>query len=90
MGLYRRLAEAGVRPGTDLAVIGFRRNPVCEYLVPSLTSFEVSLEAYGRRLGEIVLACVASTESPAQEIWPMTLAPGDSDTGAPRGTDRLG
>jgi DNA-binding LacI/PurR family transcriptional regulator len=90
LGLYRRLAEAGVRPGADLAVIGFRRNPVCEYLVPSLTSFEVSLEAYGRRLGAIVLACVASTPIPAQEIWPMTLAPGDSDTAPPRTADRLG
>ncbi|MEV8608151.1 substrate-binding domain-containing protein [Amycolatopsis sp. NPDC051373] len=48
LGLYRRFAEAGVRPGTDLAVVGFRKNPVCDYLMPSLTTFAVSLEAYGR------------------------------------------
>lgn len=89
LGLYRRLAEAGARPGTDLAVIGFRRNPVCEYLTPSLTSFEVSLEAYGRRLGEIVLGRLASVGPAIQEVWPMTIVPGASDIAPPRTTDRL-
>jgi hypothetical protein len=35
-------------------LVGFRKNPVCDYLVPSLTSFGVSLEDYGLQLGEIV------------------------------------
>lgn len=90
LGLYRRFAEAGVRPGADLAVVGFRKNPVCDYLVPSLTTFAVSLEAYGRRLGEIVLARVASAKDPVQEVWPMTISPGDSDTAPPRAAERLG
>jgi DNA-binding LacI/PurR family transcriptional regulator len=89
LGLYRRLGEAGVRPGPDLAVVGFRKNPVCDYLVPSLTSFAVSLDAYGRRLGEIVLDRVAGADAPVQEVWPMTLAAGESDTAPPRVSERL-
>jgi DNA-binding LacI/PurR family transcriptional regulator len=89
LGLYRRLGQEGVRPGPDLAVVGFRKNPVCDYLVPSLTSFAVSLDAYGRRLGEIVLDRVADADAPVQEVWPMTLAAGESDTAPPRVSERL-
>jgi len=89
LGLYRRLEQAGVRAGRDLAVIGFRKNPVCEFLTPALTSFEVSLPAYGRRLAEIVLDRLSATDEPVGEIWPMTIAPGDSDAAPPRVHDRL-
>jgi DNA-binding LacI/PurR family transcriptional regulator len=89
LGLYRRLQEAGVEPGPDLAVVGFRKNPVCDYLVPSLTSFEVSLEDYGRRLGEIVLGQLSPAgrdARPVQEIWAMNVVPGESDVYPPRGS----
>ncbi|MCI2417424.1 substrate-binding domain-containing protein [Saccharopolyspora sp. K220] len=92
LGLYRRLHRAGVRPGRDLAVVGFRKNPVCEYLEPSLTSFEVSLEDYGKRLGEIVLDQLSPSgrgECGRQEVWSMAVAPGDSDSYSPRTTRRL-
>lgn len=55
MGLYQRLYKAGLEPGKDLAVIGFRENPVCRYLSPSLTCFHVDIKKYGERLGEMVL-----------------------------------
>lgn len=87
IGLYRRLREAGVEPGSDLAVIGFRKNPVCDHLVPSLTSFEVSLDDYGRRLGEIVLGRLTPDcpdDQPVQEVWAMTIVPGESDAHPPR------
>jgi DNA-binding LacI/PurR family transcriptional regulator len=76
-----------VEPGTDLAVIGFRKNPVCDHLVPSLTSFEVSLDDYGRRLGEIVLGRltpVCPDDQPVQEVWAMKIVPGGSDAHPPR------
>lgn len=80
LGLYRRLRAHGVEPGRDLAVIGFRENPVCEHLTPALTCFHVSLEDYGRRLGEIVLERLSpSPPPPTHEVWPMTLVPKDSD-----------
>lgn len=85
MGLYQRLGEAGLTAGQDLSVIGFRENPVCRYLQPSLTSFQINLKAYGARLAEIMIAALGSGGSaaedlaPTREVWPMTIAPGDSD-----------
>lgn len=83
-GLYRSLRGHGVEPGRDLAVIGFRENPVCAHLVPALTCFHVSLEDYGRRLGEIVLERLsAAPPAPTQEVWPMELVPKESDPALP-------
>jgi DNA-binding LacI/PurR family transcriptional regulator len=83
MGLYQRLGEAGIRPGRDLAVVGFRENPVCRYLVPSLTSFHIDLKSYGARLGKLMIDELQTSSSlnneSIQEVWPMEIAPGHSD-----------
>ena len=88
IGLYRYLIDHGKKPGHDLAVIGFRKNPVLDLLTPSLTCFHVSLRDYGRRLGEIILKQMDGDSEPCaldeknsslQEVWRMTLVPGDSD-----------
>lgn len=88
IGLYRYLNTHGQIPGRDLAIIGFRKNPVLDLLTPSLTCFQVSLRDYGRRLGEIVLIQMGGSRpslpqktetTPPQEVWHMTLVPGDSD-----------
>lgn len=84
MGLYQRLKQDGLVPGKDIAVIGFRENPVCGYLTPSLTSFRVDLRAYGERLGEMMISelergSLSSTTSVhAHQVWPMTLVQGES------------
>lgn len=84
MGLYQRLGKEGLLPGRDIDVIGFRENPVCGYLTPSLSSFHVDLRKYGERLGEIMIAELdrgSTAASPAEavhEVWPMVLVPGDS------------
>ncbi|MBZ7924886.1 substrate-binding domain-containing protein [Ensifer adhaerens] len=81
MGLYQRLYKAGLEPGKDLAVIGFRENPVCRYLSPSLTCFHVDIKKYGERLGEMVLGEIKRETLNAeklQEVWPMDLIPGNS------------
>jgi DNA-binding LacI/PurR family transcriptional regulator len=79
-GLYRRLATAGLHPGADLAVIGFRENRVCEMLTPSLTCFRVNLPAYGARVASLLSDRMVDGVA-AQELWPMTLIPGESDGG---------
>lgn len=85
MGLYQRLGEAGLQTGKDLAVIGFRENPVCRYLTPSLTSFRIDLRQYGARLGEMMIAELSATAGMASrerfihEVWPMELVPANSD-----------
>src|SRR5579872_1722161 len=43
IGLYRRLSDAGLRPGTDLAIIGFLHAAHCKYLAPALTCYQTDL-----------------------------------------------
>lgn len=98
IGLYRSLAMQGRSPGKDLAVIGFRKNPVLDLLSPSLTCFNVSLDDYGRRLGRLILKEMDHGHSgyqepdmsSSQEVWPMTLVPGDSDSLGPDSAGRTG
>ena len=84
IGLYRRLNEAGMRPGRDIAVIGFRESPQSRFLSPTLTCFRMSLRDLGMALGESLLASMpAYAETYPQgivhRIWPMELVPGESD-----------
>ena len=78
VALYRQLAAAGLAPGRDLAVIGYRANPVTEFLSPPLTCFDVSLGEYGARIGALIADRIAGGP-PRQEVWPMSLHPGASD-----------
>jgi DNA-binding LacI/PurR family transcriptional regulator len=83
-GLYRRLYEAGVSPGSGMAVIGFRDSPSTRYLDPKLTSFATSLRDLGLALGELLLSQMASLKEHYPNIalhqtWPLTLVPGQSD-----------
>ena len=84
IGVYRRLHDAGLMPGRDVAVIGQRQSPQSRFLLPRLTSFDVDLFALGRRLAEGLLATMpayrdAYPVGPVQDIWPMPLVPGESD-----------
>ena len=78
IGAYRRLSEAGLRPGRDLAMIGFRQNQVIRHLEPVLTCFELSLKDYGARLGAMVIERMEAGTAP-QVLWPVTLGRGDTD-----------
>jgi DNA-binding LacI/PurR family transcriptional regulator len=84
MGLYRRLSEAGLSPGRDIAVVGFREGPQARFLSPTLTCFRMSLHDLGVTLGEALLATLPAFSSvyplgTVQKIWPLQLVPGESD-----------
>ncbi len=84
VGLFRRLVEAGLRPGRDLAVIAERESPVGRFLLPRLTCFRLDLGALGQQIGETLLSAMPAYRSlypgAAQELaWPLELAPGESD-----------
>jgi DNA-binding LacI/PurR family transcriptional regulator len=84
IGLYRRLSEAGLMPGRDIAVIGFRESPLSRFLSPTLTSFRLSLRDLGVALGESLLASMPAyadvyPQGLVQRVWPMQLVPGESD-----------
>jgi len=54
-------------------------------------SQKLTLEV-AQHLGEIVLDQLASAsqgDRPAQEVWPMTVVPGESDAYPPRDTPRM-
>lgn len=84
MGLYQRLNRDGLVPGRDIAVIGFRENPVCSFLTPSLSSFRVDLKRYGQRLGEVMIgeldrsSPASSLAHAVHEVWPMEFVSGES------------
>ena len=83
IGLYRRLAERGLRPGADLAVIGLRDEAVVRYMTPSLTCFELSLVDMGAALADAILAQLEPYANGKPHLvqvkMPMTIRPGDSD-----------
>ena len=85
IGLYRRLTEAGVIPGRDLAVIGFREEPRAKFLQPTLTCFRMSLRDLGAELAETLLATMPAyshfyPNSARNMIGPLKLIPGESDS----------
>lgn len=83
VGIYRRLAERGLRPGADLAIIGLRDEAVIRYMTPSLTCFELSLLDMGARLAEAILAQLTPEAKGGGELMqvkmPMHIRPGESD-----------
>lgn len=84
IGAYRKLHEAGLRPGRDLAVSGgVLTGELAEYLSPQLTGFRIALRALGRRLAEVMLdRLAAGGGAPVQERWPLELVARASDDGA--------
>jgi DNA-binding LacI/PurR family transcriptional regulator len=83
VGIYRRLEELGLRPGRDLAVIGFRDEAIVRHLRPKLTRYQLSLHDVGEALGNALLEQInsqhVSSQPVAQMKIPITLLPGDSD-----------
>lgn len=83
IGMYRRLEERNLRPGSDMAIIGFRDEAMVRHLRPSLTRFEVSLREVGIALANALVDQInakgGSSHTLAQVRVPMTLLPGDSD-----------
>ncbi len=84
LGGCKALAEMGLRPGRDAAVIVITDTPLCRYFSPTLTSFSPPLEPLGHRLAEMLLASMPAHAGPEgvrvfREVWPMELIPRDSD-----------
>ncbi|WP_245581838.1 LacI family DNA-binding transcriptional regulator [Phyllobacterium phragmitis] len=84
IGLYRRLYEAGIHPGRDIAVIGFRESTQSRFLSPTLTCFRISLRELGIKLAEALLSTLPAfagqyPQERTKLVWPMELVPGESD-----------
>jgi DNA-binding LacI/PurR family transcriptional regulator len=84
IGIYRRLAELGLVPGRDLAVITFRDEPTVRFLEPSVTCFSVSLRDIGVSIAEAMLAqfpvhAGVYPSGVVQKLCPLELRIGESD-----------
>ncbi len=89
VGLYRGLADSGLQPGKDFAVMG-RDSPQAHYLTPKLTCFRLSLRDLGITLAESLLATMPefAADYPlgvVRKVLPLELIEGDSDCPAPPG-----
>lgn len=83
IGIYRRLAELGMVPGRDLAIIAFRDEPTVRFLTPSLTCFSASLHDIGEDLARALLSRVPAyadqfAAAPSSRLAPLVLRPGQS------------
>lgn len=88
IGFYRRMQDAGLVPGRDVAVIAFRESPLSRFLSPALTCFRMSLRDLGIALGESLLASMPAyadiyPQGIVRRVWPMELVEGDSDNARP-------
>ena len=84
IGLYRRLREAGLHPGGDVAVISLLADPQAQFLAPALTAFQTDLGRIGRQLGQALMATLGRTPDDTaapltQALVPMELRRGESD-----------
>ncbi len=87
VGALRALAQAGLRAGRDLELIGYDDLPVATYTEPALTTIAQPLARAGERLVEMLLAVLEGTDPAAlQEIWPAHLVVRASDGPAPETT----
>jgi DNA-binding LacI/PurR family transcriptional regulator len=81
-GLYKGLEEHGIKPGSDIAIIG-RYSPQAQYLSPTLTCFDLSLRELGISLAETLLSTLPGISTGAgdtvrRRVWPMSLIEGSS------------
>lgn len=88
LGGCRALRDLGLTPGADVSVIVTVSTPFCGYLSPALSGFSIKLEPLGRRLSDMMLQSMpayAGEDGPKylREVWPLDLAPGETDVAAP-------
>ena len=68
LGVLRGLQQRGVRVPTDVSVVGFDNNYLCEYLCPPLTSVDIPRA----KLGKMVVSCLVKNiedREPGHELF---------------------
>ncbi|MEU8394553.1 LacI family DNA-binding transcriptional regulator [Nonomuraea sp. NPDC048892] len=90
LGLYRALAEHGLKVPDDLMVIGFGDHPFSAFLSPSLTTVRLPAEEVGEIAADLLLEEIAGGRSarPLKQLIAPTLVERDSTAGASRAERR--
>lgn len=85
-GFYGGLLGAGVRPGPDISVIGFRQSPLLRHLAPPISCFDINLEELGKKVAGAILGLVLGGERfgvATSGLCPMTYVETPSVQPAP-------
>jgi LacI family transcriptional regulator len=80
VGALHALADAGLRAGREVSVIGYDDLPFATYTDPPLTTVEQPIERAAARMVDMLLQLLGGA-SPVgmQELWPARLIPRASD-----------
>jgi LacI family transcriptional regulator len=74
IGALRAVADAGLRAGADISVVGHDNISAATYTDPPLTTLELPIHGTGERLVEILLALLGGAHPREfQEVWPVKL-----------------
>jgi DNA-binding LacI/PurR family transcriptional regulator len=66
VALYRRLNEAGLRPGQDISILGLLPEARAQYLIPTLTTYQTNWTEIGKRLADAVTSEIAASAAGRQ------------------------
>ena len=75
-GFYGGLLSAGVRPGADISVIGFRQSPLLRHLAPPISCFDMDIEQLGRDMAKAIFALTYDSDGqqkPTPGLLPMSF-----------------
>ena len=93
VALYRRLNEAGLRPGQDISILGLLPDARAQYLFPTLTTYQTNWTEIGMTLADAVtseIVAAAADREPeggsvpkllharVQYKMPVEFSPGES------------
>jgi DNA-binding LacI/PurR family transcriptional regulator len=93
VALYRRLNEAGLRPGQDISILGLLPDARAKYLFPTLTTYQTNWTEIGMTLADAVtseIVAAAADREPeggsvpkllharVQYKMPVEFSPGES------------
>jgi LacI family transcriptional regulator len=80
VGCLHALADAGLRAGRDVSVIGYDNLPVATYTDPPLTTIAQPIERAAARMVEMLLALIGGAAPDGmQELWQAELIQRASD-----------
>lgn len=81
VGTYASLRSAGLEPGKDIAIIGFRLTAACAALQPALSCFSVPVRDIGEDLARNLIAQMeqrTDSGATAVRLWTMAWVQGQS------------
>lgn len=75
LGVLHAFAEAGVRVGEDVGVVGFDDVVGSDHYIPPLTTVQQDFQTLGRRAIDLLVAQIAGGESLTKPVTPEPVTP---------------